>query len=190
MRMPRRLGCLATLFGLLLFVALAYGAIAVFYPWSLHIGGRSTPLMYWSGSGKLLTTGGTYPLYVSLFPSSEFSQLSLDGLRPSGGVQGSGSLCTSRGVIHRLNLNGTIYGGWWSTDIRLMKFNMIERKIFDPAHAQGFTLYGRWRGPELVMDDRGEFGSAFGLKIEHTSATLDWGPYSDFEAACMNAPAH
>jgi len=42
-----------TLFGLLIFgVAGVYLLAALTAPWSFHIGGRWTPLLYWSGSGK------------------------------------------------------------------------------------------------------------------------------------------
>jgi hypothetical protein len=36
--------------------ALLYGVVALTCPWALHMGGRWTPLLYWSGSGKLATT--------------------------------------------------------------------------------------------------------------------------------------
>jgi hypothetical protein len=191
MRTPRRHGCLASLFGLLIFcLAVFYGVTAITAPWSFHIGGGWTPFLYWSGSGTLHTKRGTYPLYVLLYPSPHFSRLRLDGLRPTGGVQGSGSLCTSRGVIQYMTLGGTIFNGWRSTDASLMTFRLVEPKIFDVGQRDGFfDLYGRWRGPELVMDDRGRAGSAFrsGLKIEHASVTFDKGSYSDFEAVCANA---
>lgn len=186
----RRHGCFTTLLGsLILGVAVVYGVAAVTSPWSFHIGGRWTPLLYWSGSGKLLTKNGTYPLYVSFFPSSHFSRLRLDGLRPTGGVQGSGWLCTSPGVLQQLKLSGTIYDGWRSTEGSLMEFRLLEPKIFDVGQRQGyFDLYGRWQGPELVMADRGRWGAPFrsGFKIEHASVTMDWGRYSDFKAACAS----
>jgi hypothetical protein len=191
MSVRRRHGCLATLFGLIvLCAAVVYGVAALTSPWAFHIGGRWTPLLYWSGTGKLLTKGGTYPLYVSFFPSSHSSRLRLDGLRPTGGVRGSGWLCTSPGVTQRLKISGTIFGGWRSTAGSLMDFRLLEPKIFDVGQRQGFfNLYGRWHGPELVMEDRGEPGSTFrsGLKIEHAAVTLNWGSYSDFKAACSSA---
>jgi hypothetical protein len=197
MPIRRRHGCLATLLGLLvLCVAVVYGVAALTSPWAFHIGGRWTPLLYWSGSGKLLSKGGTYPLYVAFFPSPHFSQLRLDGLRPTGGVQGTGTLCTSQGVMQRLVLSGTIYGGWRSTEGSVMEFRLLEPKTLDVGQGQGFfDLFGRWRGPELVMDDRGESASRFrsGLKIELASVILHWGPYSDFAALCTsgtNSPAH
>jgi hypothetical protein len=187
----QRHGCIATLFGLLvLCVAIVYGLAAITAPWSFHIGGRWTPLLYWSASGMLRTKSGTYPLYVFFYPSSSFSRLRLDGLRPTGGVQGTGSLCTSRGVIQYLVLTGTIYNGWRSTEGSLITFRLREPKIVDVGQKQGFfDLYGRWRGSELVMDDRGEPGGMFrsGLKMEHESVTLGWGSYSDFKTVCASA---
>ena len=177
--------------------ALFYGVVVALDPWAVHIGGRSTPLLTWSGSGKLLTKSGReYPLYVSFFPSSHFSQLHMDGLRPTGGLQGNGWLCTSPGVMQRLQLSGTIYGGWRSTEGSLTAFRLLEPKLIDVGQGQGFfDLIGRWRGPELVMDSRNAVPNQFrsGLKIEHPSVTLHWGSYSDFKALCASAtnnPAH
>lgn len=186
--MARRHGCLASLFGLILLgAAIAYGVAAITSPWAFHIGGRWTPFLTWTGTGQLVTASGTYPLYVSLYPASHFSRLRLDGLRPMGGLQGSGWLCVSRGVTQRLRLGGTIYGGWRSTENSLIGFRLNEPKYFDMGQRQGyFDLYGRWRGPDLVMDERDAYGGLFrsGLRIEHASVTLNWGSYSDFKAAC------
>jgi hypothetical protein len=169
---------------------LVYGAIVVTDPWALHIGGRWTPLLYWSGSGKLVTKHGTYPLYISFFPSAHFSGLHSDGLRPTGGVQGSGWMCTSPGVTQYLKLSGTIYGGWRSTADSLMNFRVLEPTILDVGQRRGyFDLYGRWQGPQLVVNDRGSPGATFrsGLNIEHASVTLGWDRYSDFKARCARA---
>lgn len=67
---PPRYGYLKTLFVLIVLLVAANGVILLIDPWSVHIGGRWKPLLYWSGSGKLVTNGGTYPLYVSFFPST------------------------------------------------------------------------------------------------------------------------
>ena len=114
----------------------------------------------------------------------------MDGLRPTGGLQGSGWLCTSRGVTQRLELSGTIYGGWRSTEGSLMAFRLLETKVFDVGQRQGyFDLAGRWHGPQLVMDDPNSVESLFrsGLKIKPVSVTFDWSTYSDFKATCANA---
>jgi hypothetical protein len=194
----QRRGSLFKLFwALLLGGALLYAVVVLTGPWAVHIGGRWTPLLTWQGSGKLLTKGGgEYPLYVSFYPSAHSSQLRMDGQRPTGGLQGWAWLCTSRGVTQRLELSGTIYGAWRSTEGSLMAFRLLEPKVIDVGQGQGyFDLVGRWHGPELVMDDRGSTGSRFrsGLKIEHASVALDWGSYSDFKAVCASAtnyPVH
>jgi hypothetical protein len=129
-------------------------------------------------------------LVRSSFRSPRFSRLRLDGLRPTGGVKGSAYVCTSRGVIQRLDLSGTIYGGWRSTEGSLLEFRLLEPKIFDVGQRQGsFDLFGRWHGPELVMDDRGESGNRFrsGLRIDRASVSLDWGGYSDFKVVCASS---
>lgn len=171
--------------------ALVYGIVVATGPWAIHIGGRWTPFLTWHGSGKLRIKSGTeYPLYISFFPSSHFSQLHMDGLRPTGGLQGSGWLCTSRGVTQFLDLSGTIYGGWRSTDGSVMAFRLLEHRIINNVGQDRgfFDLIGRWSGPELVMDSRTTVGHPFrsGLKIEHPSVTFDWGSYSDFKAECAN----
>lgn len=189
----RRHGCLPDLFKLVaLCLIVFYGAVGVTNPWAFHIGGRWTPLLYWSGYGKLVTKTGTYPLYVVFYPSAHFSRLQLEGLRPTGGLKGTGSLCTSPGVVEALKLGGTVYGGWSSTENALMQFRLLELRVFNVGQQQGyFDLYGRWHGAELVMDDRNRASGKFrsGVKIEHASITLDWGSYSDFKAMCANASA-
>ena len=46
-----------------------YGLIVALNPWALHIGGRSTPLLYWHGTGTVLSKDGkSYPLYLSFWP--------------------------------------------------------------------------------------------------------------------------
>jgi hypothetical protein len=196
--MSQRRGTLAKLFwALILCGAVFYGAVIALGPWALHIGGRWTPLFTWQGSGRLRTkSGNEFPLYLYFYPASHFSHLHMDGLRPSGGVQGWGWLCTSRDVSQKLRLSGTIYGAWRTTDGSLMDFRLLEPKVIDVGQGQGyFDLVGRWNGPQLVMDSRGSVGNTFrsGLKIEHPSVSLDWGSYSDFKTVCANAtnlPAH
>jgi hypothetical protein len=172
--------------------AVFYAVVVVLDPWSLHIGGHWTPFLTWQGSGKLLTKAGSeYPLYIYFYPSSHFSQLHMDGLRPTGGVQGAGWLCTSRGVTQQLTLSGTIYAGWRTTEGSLIAFRLLEPKVIDIGQGQGFfDLTGKWRGPELVMDDRSNPGARFrsGLRIEHASVALNWGSYSDFKAMRAGAP--
>ena len=180
-------------FGLIACLFAVYAVVVVLDPWAFHIGERWTPLLYWTGTGKLVTKRGTYPLIVILFPASHFSRLHLDGLRPTGGIQGNALLCTSRGMTQYLDLSGTIYGGWRSTDGALMDFRLLERRTAHDALVGGnnrgyFDLYGYWQGPQLRMDGRGESSERFrsGLRVEHASVTLEWGRKADFNAACAS----
>jgi hypothetical protein len=188
MRTPRRRGCISQLFLLVIIcLGVVYAVAAITSPWAFHIGGVPTPLLYWSGTGTLHAKSGTYPLYVLLYPGANFSRLRLDGLRPTAGVQGTASLCTSRGVIQPLKVSGTMYNGWSSTDDGLISVRLLERKYFDVGQRQGyFDLYGRWRGQQLVLDDRGAWSTAYrsGVRIEHASVTLERSSYSGFESDC------
>lgn len=182
---------MARLLAVLVFgAALVYGVVAVTNPWALHIGGRWTPLLYWSGSGNLSTSVRSHRFYVYLYPSSHFSRLQIDGLRPTGGVQGKAWLCTSPGVMQYLTVSGTIYGGWRSTEGSLMGLRFVEPTVINLGQGRGyFDLFGNWKGPQLVMNDRGHVSGMFrsGLKLEHASATLDFGSYSDFNSQCGSA---
>jgi hypothetical protein len=172
-------------------VVVVYLVIALLNPWALHIGGRWTPFLTWTGTGRLVTSGGNYPLFITLSPSRHGSRLRLNGLRPISGVDGRGWLCTPRGTIP-LRLSGTIYGRWRSTDgalmeFRLLEWNTVRQQIIGTSARRGyFDLFGYWHGPKLVMDDRGEWSAPFrsGLKIGHASVNLTWGTKSDFEKAC------
>jgi len=180
-------------FGLIACLFAVYAVVVSLNPWAFHIGERWTPLLYWTGTGKLVTKRGTYPLIVTVFPASHFSRLHLDGLRPTGGIQGNALLCTSRGVTQSLDLSGTIYGGWRSTDSALMDFRLLERRTARDAlvgsNNRGyFDLFGYWHGPQLRMDDREEWSERFrsGLRVEQASVILEWGRKADFNAACAS----
>jgi hypothetical protein len=196
MQTAKRHGCLASVFWLFAICAgVFYGVAALTAPWAFHIGGRWTPLLYWSASGELHTRNGTYPLYVLFHPSASFSRLKLDGLRPTGGVEGTASLCTAPGVRQYMKLGGTVFGGYRSTEGSEIHFRLAELRIINVGQRQGyFDLYGRWKGAELVMDDRGRPGNMFrsGLKIDKASVTLDPEGFWDFKATCAamtKAPA-
>jgi len=175
------------LVGLLACGLLVYGAIVLTGPWAIHIGGRPTPLLYWTGNGDLSTNSGMYPLYITIWPSSHFSTLRLHGVRPTGGVQGSASLCTSPATVVRMELTGTIYGGWRDTDGSYMDLRLLETRTIDLGQHRGyFNLYGQWHGPDLVMNDGNEPGTPLnsGLIIQRAYVRFKWGTKSDFKAAC------
>jgi hypothetical protein len=184
-------------FGLLVCLLVVYAVVALLNPWALHIGGRWTPWLYWTGSGRLVTKTGSYPLLVTLFPAKHSSRLHVDGLRPTGGIRGNALLCTSPGVTQELDLSGTIYGGWWSTEGSLMDFRLLEHRsahgvIVGDSKRGYFNLLGYWHGAQLSMNDRGEWSTPFhsSLRIEHASVTLEPGSKADFNAACasMSSP--
>ena len=197
---PRRLGCLGCLTRLLLCAAVAVGAVwavtAALNPWALHIGGRPTPLLYWHGTGTVEARDGkTYPLYVSFWPGRPhgFHGRGLrEGKTMSGHLTGKARLCIFPGTTERMDLSGTIYGGYTTDTDSLLDFRLLEqRKAFtvnDPRRGF-FDLAGTWHGPELVMDRPNEQGIRFksGLSIDHATVRLHWAGYSEFEAACLSA---
>ena len=192
----KRRGCLSNLFraalGLIFGGAVLYVVVVITAPWSLHIGERWTPFLTWQGYGRLVTKGGLqYPLYVSLYPASHFSELHRDGLRPTGGVQGSGWLCTSSGAVQRLTFSGTMYGGWRSTNGSLMAIRLLQSRIIKGQARGFFDLTGKWQGSKLVMDEREDVPETFrsGLRIERASVTLNWGTYSQFKELCATTGA-
>ena len=180
--------------GLLVCAVLFYAVVAALDPWAMHMGGSWTPLLYWTGTGNLVTSNGTYPIYVWFFPGSHFSQLHMDGLRPTGGIQGGGSLCESAGKVVPLRLSGTIRGGWKTTEGALIEvdFRVLEKSSLRQAVAYAryggyFRLFGYWHGAKLTMDDRAESSTSshLGTGIQHASLILTPGSKSDFDTACQ-----
>jgi hypothetical protein len=174
---------------LLVILLLAVGAAIM--PWAFHIGGRWTPVLTWWGSGRLVTKTGQYPMFLMLYPSSHFSRLKYQGLRPTGGVQGNVCLCTSPGVSQYLKFSGTIYGGWLSTEDSLMTVRLLEPTIIDLGQQRAgyLDLVGGWQGPELVLQENTNWSKSFrsGLRIDQASVTLRWNPYWSCKSACAGA---
>jgi len=170
-----------------------YAVVNAANPWAAHIGGRTTPLFYWHGYGRLQSQDGHgYPLYVIFYPGSLFtpSERQKQGLHASGDLQGSAALCASPGVIQRLHLTGTIYGAWHTTEGSLMDFRLLQPRAPDSGpQTTFFDLEGRWRGPDIYMDHVADAGNEVpsALPIEDATVTLNWGSYSEFEGACAHA---
>jgi hypothetical protein len=187
-------GCLTKLILLLLVgCACAWALIVLLNPWALHIGGRSTPLLYWHGTGTVRSKDGkAYPLYVSFWPGRP--QGFHGGGRREGKIiashlSGDGWLCIAPGRTERMQLSGTMYGGYTSDRDSLLDFRLLEwRKAFsiNPQHRGFFDVAGTWHGQELVMDRPNEQGIKLnsGPFIDSATVTLRWASYSDFEAAC------
>lgn len=166
-------------------LAICAAAVGLLIPWAFHMGGRFTPL-YWSGTGMLLTSKGNYPLYVLIYPTMERAN----------GLDGWGSLCTSRNTAIPLTVDGRFDGGlWrWSLDGASMELGLLQPlstrdALFSPNAGGGFDLVGYWRGPELVMGENGEHFKPFpsGFTVKHASVTLKWGTMKDFKDACAKA---
>ena len=192
--MRRISGCLTKLLlGAGVALVVTWALMVVLHPWALHIGGRSTPLLYWHGAGTVVAERSkALPLYVSFWPGRP--QGSSGGGRREGRIvsarlQGTGWLCIAPGTVERMQLSGTMYGGYTSDSDSLLAFRLLEwRQPFaiNQAKRGFFDLAGNWRGPELVMDRPNEQGIPFksGLFIDHAAVTLRWASYEQFEAAC------
>jgi hypothetical protein len=192
-------GCLTKLIvWALVACAFAWAVLVVLNPWALHIGGRSTPLLYWHGSGTLVSKDGkAYPLYVSFWPGRPRGMHGggrREGKIVSARLQGTGWLCVAPGNLERMKLSGTMYGGYTSDRDSLLDFRLLEwRKPFsiNPPERGFFDMAGTWHGQELVMDRPNEQGIKLnsGPFIDHASVTLRWAEYAEFEAACRGAAA-
>jgi len=174
-------------------VVATWGLLVALNPWALHIGGRSTPLLYWNGTGTVLAAGGkALPLYVSFWPGRP-QGFSGGGRREGKGVSahlsGTGWLCIAPRTVVRMDVSGTMYGGYTSDSDSLLDFRLLEwRRPFaiNPQKRGFFDLAGMWNGPELVMNRPNEQGIPFksGLFIHDAVVTLRWASYGDFETAC------
>ena len=190
-------GCLTKLIvWLLVACAFAWAVLVLLNPWALHIGGRSTPLLYWHGSGTVLSKDGkTYPLYVTFWPGRPQRHGSggrREGKIWSADLRGTGWLCLTPGNMERMDLSGTMYGGYMSSAESLFDFRLLEwRRPFtiNPPHRGFFDVAGTWHGQDLVLDRPGEQGLRLksGPFLDNTTGTLRWASYEEFEAACRKA---
>ena len=194
MRGPR--GCLANLVLLVVGAPVFVWAMMVaLHPWALHIGGRSTPFLYWHGAGTVTSKDGkTYPLYMSFWPGR--AQGTTGGGRREGKIvsshlSGTGWLCIAPGNIERMQLGGTVFGGYTSAANSLFAFRLLEWRrpfsINSPDRGY-FDLAGMWSGQDLVLNRPDEQGKRLntGPFINHATITLRWTSYGDFESACRN----
>jgi hypothetical protein len=199
MRGPR--GCLGSCLTNLLLLAIGGGAcvwllLVALNPWALHIGGRSTPLLYWHGTGTVVSKNGkAYPLYVSFWPGRPqgiHGGGRREGKIVSANLRGTGWLCVAPGSVEKMQLSGTMYGGYTSSADSLFDFRLLEwRKPFsiNPPNRGFFDLAGGWQDGNLVMNRPNEQGIRFlsGLFIDHATVTLHWASYDEFDAACGRA---
>ncbi|WP_348262957.1 hypothetical protein P8935_00015 [Telmatobacter sp. DSM 110680] len=163
-------------------------------PWALHIGGRSTPLLYWHGTGTVISKDGkTYPMFVSFWPGKpgRHGGGRREGKIWSADLKGTGWLCIAPGSVERMEMSGTMYGGYTSSDNSLFAFRFLEwRKPFAINYQNRgfFDVAGTWHGPLLILDRPDEQGIKLntGPFIDHATVTLRWSTYPEFESACRN----
>jgi hypothetical protein len=189
-------GCLTKLFvWSVVAVAFVWALTVLLNPWAVHIGGRSTPFLYWHGTGTVLSKDGkTYPLYVSFWPGRPrgfHGSGRREGKIVSARLIGTGWLCIAPGTVERMKVSGTMYGGYASSESSLFDFRLLEwRRPFsiNPPNRGFFDMAGTWHGTDLVMDRPNEQGIPFnsGLFIDHATAAFHYANYAEFESACSS----
>ena len=152
-------------------------------------------MLWWHGSGTVVSKGGkTYPLYISFLPDRPqgfHGGGRREGKIVSGHLQGNAWLCTAPGQIIRLDLSGTLYGGYTSDANSFYDFRLIAyTKPFTMRlpNRGFFDLAGAFHGQGLVLDRPNEQGIPFSkdLFIDNATATLNWSTYDDFVASCRS----
>lgn len=198
--MRTKTGCLAgCLTKLVLWSAIAVAAVYLFTialnPWALHIGGRSTPLLNWHGSGTVTGKNGkSYLVYIFFWPGRPQGGHGIgrrEGKTVSAHLDGNGWICTAPGEIRRLDLSGTMYGGYTSSDSSLFDFRLIDytRAFAMRRPNRGFfDLAGTFQGQELVLNRPNEQGIPFDKSVflDNATGTFQWSTYEQFESVCSN----
>jgi hypothetical protein len=193
-------------------LALAFGLVVVAVvcvivaPWGFYLGGNFHLFAHWEGWGVVHEPEGDYVVRVQIFPRLRGNRgMSLSG--PS--VNGSGDVCSPHGEMYRgLRLTGGFLnrGIGVHTDGQPFSFSLAERLNFLGTNSQtrlNIGFRGAWHNPDLVMDERGSFRSAFNpdgtmyasdpskrpSRGEPVPVTFREGSRGDFEAACATAAA-
>lgn len=176
-------------------LAFCWAVLVALNPWALHIGGRSTPLLYWHGAGEVHSKDGrTYPVYVFFFPGRPRGFNGggrREGKTVSASLNGGGWICLAPGKLERLQLSGTMYGGYSSMQNSLFDFRLLEGRgpsINRLPNRGFFDLAGMFNGPDLVMDRKNEQGIRFnsGVFIDNATATFRWASYDEFLTGCRS----
>jgi hypothetical protein len=167
------------------------------FPWAFYLGGDFHILPYWHGWGTAHAKSGDYLLYVQIQPSTRGSGRGL-----STNLGGTSYVCTPRGEKIYLKLGGSMPRHLnLSTDgeaISLYMHYWPWNANFINDDSPRLELRGRWRNPNLVMDDHSSIARAFKLDgtvyhdkganrpylSEIVPVTIVPGSYSDFSAAC------
>ena len=166
-------------------------------PWVLHIGGRFTPTMTWSGYGQVqASNGGEYELYVHV--RGGFFSGRRVGCSHTGGctnLVGNAQLCGRNGVTEDLALTGSVHT-WWSTDGARTMLLLTGGSPVKLPDGWVVAFGGTWQGPNLVVKDSdNSFTEPFtpdgAIRTTTSTAdagsatvTLHSGSANDFSAAC------
>jgi hypothetical protein len=174
-------------------IFLALGLLLLLNPWSLHMGGRWTPVLTWHGVGKLhSTTGANYGFFMELYPHLEHSSRGPRGARKN--LEGTAKICTPQGETYRMTVDGYL-SAWLDANKKPITFYL--RSLKDAQPKLRADLYGSWQGEELVLDDKGSLamsfaadGKAKGYLIgtnaptEETTGRLHYATEREFASVC------
>src|ERR1700733_11821034 len=161
----RRAGCLGCLgqsaLALFLGLLLTAGLTALLFPWAFFLGGNFHLVPYWQGWGKLHGNSGDYIVMVQIEPTPRGSRVYLEA-----GLSGNAYLCTPRGEQFYMRLGGGMRPHLnLSTDGESIHLYMYNWPAwyggFISDHRPSIEFRGRWRNPNLVMDDHGSIANAF-----------------------------
>jgi len=112
-----------------------------------------------------------------------------EGKLVSAHLSGDGWLCIAPGNVERMQLSGTVYGGYTSSADSLFDFRLLEwRKPFNINYQNRgfFDVAVKWQGPDLVLTRPNKQGIKLntGPFIDNARVTLSWSTYDEFEATC------
>jgi len=196
----RRSGCLGCLPRLLLTLAVAGVALllvtAVFAPWGFFLGGHFHIIPYWQGWGIIHAKSGKYVVFVRFEPRPSGSRI-----MPHPSVGGRGYLCSPRGEIFAMHIDGGMRRGiGLSTEGENISLGMDYWPTFSSFtgnHRPAIAVKGKWQNPNIIGDDNGSISRAFNpdgsvaspdphrpYPGDITPVTLVPGSYFDFQAAC------
>ena len=175
-RRPRRRRPLRARWLLLIVVLVLLVVYIVPTPWALHIGGKFTPLEQWDGVAAVTASnGGHYVLFAHLQGGlMGTGRVACSAFGGCDTLHGTAKLCTERGTVYSLRLNGEVHS-WWSTDGASTSIDLTSRALPD---GWVVAFKGKWAGPELALADTdNSFTEVFTRRgaIRQTTSTADAG---------------
>jgi hypothetical protein len=157
----RGIGCLPSLFLLLVLGPLVVAAIdLIFAPWIYSVGGRTRLLPVWAGVGVAQTSLGPYTIHIWFSPTPSGSHI-----LPSASIQGSAYVCTPTGKRYTLRVTGGASGRIWNNmDGHAFHLSAYHRPAFSSLTGDRrprLNFSGSWEGANLKMNDEGSIAQAF-----------------------------